>query len=426
MHMAKFKVVALQAYRFAALALIVWFVRDHHIRQRNFGDKPVEVAEVQHVYPNAVSLRPDHSERAGLFVEGADGRQLGYVVRTLPECNHIIGYCGVTDLFVLFDPSLKVLGWKVRSTEDTRSHMNDIVTDRKFPKKWNGLTWDAVAGMDLKAAGIEGVSGATMTSMAMAQSIVHRLKTANQRALHHEPWRFAARDWALVGALLVGGLLTFTRLHEGRRWLRRGFQAVLIGWIGFVNGDLIAQSLLAGWAKSGMPWQLAPGLVLLVAAALLVPWATKKPLYCQQLCPHGAAQEWLGRVGMKNKLHVPAGLGAGLQWLPGLSLVFVLLVVMLQAPFDLAGLEPFDAWVIQSAGWATITVALVGLVASLFIPQAYCRYGCPTGALLEFVRSHGRNDRFSRRDVAAALLVALAFVIRWQYPLLQAWLRGFE
>jgi hypothetical protein len=99
---------------------------------------------------------------------------------------------------------------------------------------------------------------------------------------------------------------------------------------------------------------------------------------------------------------------------------------MLQAPFDLAGLEPFDAYVVRSAGWATIAVALAGLVASLFIPQAYCRYGCPTGALLEFVRSHGRHDRFGRRDVAAALLLALALALRWQFAALQPWLQGFE
>jgi NosR/NirI family nitrous oxide reductase transcriptional regulator len=424
MHTAKFKVVALQAYRFAALALIVWFVRDHHVRQRIAGDKPVEVAEVQPVYPNAVSLRPDHSERAGLFVEDAAGRQLGYVVRTLPQCNHIIGYCGVTDLLILFDPSLKVLGLKVRSTEDTRTHLQDIVTDRKFPKKWNGMFWDEVAGMDLKKAGIEGVSGSTMTSMAMAQSIVHRLRLANEELHMHTALSLKPRDFGLGAVIVAGAVIAFARRHP--LWVRRVFQVVVVGYVGLLNGDLLAQSLLAGWAKSGVPWQLAPGLVLLAAAALLVPWATKKPLYCQQLCPHGAAQEWLGRAGLKNKLRVPAKLGAGLQWLPGLSLGFVLLVVMLQAPFDLAGLEPFDAWIIRSAGWATITVAVVGLVASLFIPQAYCRYGCPTGALLEFVRSHGRGDRLGRRDVAAALMVALVFVIRWQFPAIQPWLRGFE
>jgi hypothetical protein len=54
--------------------------------------------------------------------------------------------------------------------------------------------------------------------------------------------------------------------------------------------------------------------------------------------------------------------------------------------------------------------------------MAYCRYGCPTGALLEFIRAHGRSDRFGRRDVAALLLVALAQVLAWKYQAIHAWL----
>ena len=71
-------------------------------------------------------------------------------------------------------------------------------------------------------------------------------------------------------------------------------------------------------------------------------------------------------------------------------------------------LEPFDAWVIGLAGVAAATIAIVGLVASLFVPMAYCRYGCPTGALLQFLRFHGRSDRLSIQDAAAAALTILA------------------
>ena len=97
---------------------------------------------------------------------------------------------------------------------------------------------------------------------------------------------------------------------------------------------------------------------------------------------------------------------------------------MLFLPIDLASIEPFDAYVIRSAGWATIGVAAVGLVAAVFASQAYCKYGCPTGSLLELVRSHGRADRFNRRDAAAALLVLLAATIYWQYQAIYAWIVG--
>ena len=71
---------------------------------------------------------------------------------------------------------------------------------------------------------------------------------------------------------------------------------------------------------------------------------------------------------------------------------------MTSTTFSLVDVEPFDAWVFQVAGWATISIAVVGLVASLFIPMAYCRYGCPTGALLNFLRLNANSDRWTRGD----------------------------
>jgi NosR/NirI family nitrous oxide reductase transcriptional regulator len=40
--------------------------------------------------------------------------------------------------------------------------------------------------------------------------------------------------------------------------------------------------------------------------------------------------------------------------------------------------------------------------------MAYCRYGCPTGALLNFLAAGGRPDRFSRRDAMAFAFLLLA------------------
>ena len=69
-----------------------------------------------------------------------------------------------------------------------------------------------------------------------------------------------------------------------------------------------------------------------------------------------------------------------------------------------------------------MVIAIGGLIASLFVPMAYCHYGCPTGALLNFIRGHGRTDRFGRRDIAGALLVALAAVFAWKYAAIHAWM----
>lgn len=415
--------VLLQLYRLGVLLAIAWLIRAHHARLRAEGDAPVQVGEVTGWFTNAAALRLDLAARGGFHVLDKDGADLGYLIRTLPHADRIIGYCGITDTLVALDVQGRVLGMKIRKSEDTKSHVGDVMADRHFKKTWTGMTWEQVAGMDLKAAGVEGVSGATMTSLAVAEGIVHRFRVA-QGELRPPPVRLGARDIGLVAVTVLGAWLTFTKRPGRERW-RRWFQWLVIAYIGLLNGDLLAQSLLAGWAKSGIAWRMAPGLVLFAAAALIVPSVTRRPLYCQQLCPHGAAQEIITRLApVRWRLSVPAALDRPLRWLPGLLLLFVLFVVMLPLDFDLASLEPFDAYLIRSAGIATIAIAIAGLLAALRVPKAYCKYGCPTGALLEFLRARGAGDKFEQRDLLAGLLLLLALLMRWQHPAIHAWIFG--
>ena len=150
------RLALLQLYRLGVVAAVAWLVRDVAVKQRSHGDAPVVVEEVRGFFPAAASLRPDDSERDGLFVLDRDGRELGYVVRTQPRCHDIIGYCGVTDTLVALGPDWRILGLRVRSSDDTKDHVRDVVTDRRFLKKWNGLTWDQAADLDFRQAGIEG------------------------------------------------------------------------------------------------------------------------------------------------------------------------------------------------------------------------------------------------------------------------------
>ena len=417
------KRLALQFYRFAVLAGIAWLIRDVAVRQRIQGDSPVTAAEIVSLLPGAASLRPDDSVRDGLFVLDREGRELGYVVRTQPACRDIIGYAGTTDALVVLDRDWKILGLKIHSSEETESYIKDITLDRRFLKKWNGLTWDAAAALDLKAAGIEGVSGSTMTSMAIAQSVKARLQLSRDQLAERVPLRFAWRDYALFAVIAAAGLMAFGPPAVRHRW-KRPYQWALIVYIGLIAGDLLAQKLLVGWTRSGIPWTTAPGLVLLAAAALLVPLATGKPLYCHHICPHGAAQELLSHYRpARFQITLSAPVIRGLEYLPFALVFFTLTVALLALPFDLAGLEPFAAYVVRSAGVATLAVAAVGLIASFFVPQAYCRFGCPTGALLNFVRTRGPTDHFSRRDFAALALVALAVVLHMHHLTVLRWVQ---
>jgi polyferredoxin len=108
---------------------------------------------------------------------------------------------------------------------------------------------------------------------------------------------------------------------------------------------------------------------------------------------------------------MPRLLERSLRLVPPLLLLVVVLVAMLHLKVSLVGIEPFDAFVFRIAGWATLIVAIVGLTASLFVPMAYCHYGCPTGAMLGFLRFNSGSGEFTRRDTYATLLAALALGI---------------
>lgn len=101
--------------------------------------------------------------------------------------------------------------------------------------------------------------------MAVAEAVTQRVRRANE-ALAKTPPSFCIRA-ADIGLLVVIALAlaqAFTHFR-GRKWFRRGFQIAVIVYLGFLNGDLLAQSLFAGWAANGIPWRIAPGLVLLAA-----------------------------------------------------------------------------------------------------------------------------------------------------------------
>ena len=387
-------------------------VRSHHANLRVQGDWPVTVAEVKALLPMAERLKVDPGPRAGLFVEDAAGEKIGYALRTMPESRKIVGYSGPSDVLVVFDTEDKGIGVAVRHSYDTPSHVEDVTRDFIFMERWNGRTWDDIAEVtDLHEAGIYGVSGATRTSDAVAQSITHRLALAAGGEGMVAPFRFGWRDGALLGILGLGCLFAFWKAKSFQRW-RWVYSVGTILGLGFWLGDLIAQSLLVGWVESRVPWEATPGLVLFVAAAFLLPWFTKQPVYCQFICPHGNLQ----RLAMKV---IPATWKRPLRddgkwvarWIPVMLLAVVLAVSFLQLDLDLAGIEPFDAYLLKGAGLATIAVALIGLAISLFYPMAYCKFCCPTGWLLEFVRRRAGKDRFSERDWMGLVLFALALAL---------------
>jgi transcriptional regulator of nitric oxide reductase len=371
--------------------------------------EPVEIRELEPHFPEAEELRERAAQPLIRDVFDAAGRRLGSVIRTSPTCDGMAGYQGPTDTLILLDPENRVKGLVVRSSYDNQPYVRYVQEDRYFCHRFDGMTLGELAALDLEEAEVEGVSGATFTSMAVARSLKPTAQAARIRRSESSGFSLTRHDFGTAAVLVAALLISWTHLR-GKRWVQLGFRLLLVAYLGFINGDMLSQALLAGWAQSGVPWRLAPGLVLLTGAALVVPMFSKRQLYCQHICPFGAAQQLVrGRARWQWKM--PARLQQLLSYLPPALLALVLLTALLHWPLNLAGIEPFNAFSVGIAGAATITVAVIGLAASCFVPMAYCRYGCPTGSMLDYLRYHGRSDRLSRRDLFAVGLLLLAILL---------------
>jgi hypothetical protein len=380
-------------------------------------DTPPTLRDLAKIFPEAARTETDPGDPAVIRVCDAAGIPLGFALRTSPAADRTIGYQGPTDAVVGFDPQGRVCGVAVLTSYDNEPYVGYVRDDRAFRRIWRGMTLEELAGIDPDRTGIEGVSGATMTSQAVAKGIV---RAARQHARHQRPpagpaWAEVLRgidgpQWGAIGVIGAAILTAFTRLRGG--WFGRlALPVAVLAYLGFGAGAVLSQAQLLGWTQAGVP-RGAVVLVVLAVAALVLPAATGRNVYCSHLCAHGAAQQLLVRL-VKPRRRLPAWLRPVLATLPWALLAVAILAALLHLPLNLVDLEPFDAYLPTVAGAAALVLFAVSLVASSFYPMAYCRHGCPTGALLDHLRVHGRSDRLTWRDGVLVACLAVAAAVHW-------------
>ncbi|MBI1248991.1 FMN-binding protein [bacterium] len=389
------------------------------------GDPPnyrfpqeIELKEVAAILPNAKQLVAKKSPRGWFDVLDEQGQSIGTAWRTSPKADQQVGYQGPTDVLVVMDVEGKLKAVALRGSYDNDPYVRYVREDWSFPEYLAGNDVDQLAKLNVTEAGIEGVSGATMTSQSATQAvgIAAAAYQEEQKRAQTPPAstaRFAIgwRDGATLAVVIAALIIAFTDLR-GKRWVQYGFALVVIGYLGFFAGDILSMALFVGWASNPVPWQKCLGLVAVTIAAFSVPLFSKKQVYCNHLCPHGAAQMMILRL---SRWHwkIPKRMRLVLSAVPAVLLGLSILIAFSVIKGNLTDLEPFDAYVPTIAGWASISIALGGLLFSAFVPMGYCRYGCPTGAVISHLRWNASSDKWSIRDSVATLLLGLAVVCYW-------------
>lgn len=391
---------------------------------------PPTLTDLQIVFPTATRLEQDSGSRSVLRLYDATDIPLGWALRTSPEADEVIGYQGPTDSILAFDAAGRACGLIILASFDNEPYVGYVRDDPQFSRLFAGKTFEQLVSFSTVNSGVEGVSGATMTSQAIAAAI---LKTAAAEASYRKQasrhignmvfeklGRIDPPQWGAICIMVMGVITGYTRLR-GSFFGRIILPLAVLCYLGFGAGAVLSQAQLWGWARVGVP-QAATVLLFLTAIALITPVTTGRNIYCSHLCSHGAAQQLLARTikprrrPALNSLRKPLqAILQRLRWLPITLLVIAFGASFFQTPLNLVDLEPFDAYLPAVAGTAALIWLGISLAAGSLVPMAYCRYGCPTGALLDHVRFHRRSDKLSWQDgVLAVCLITATFMILWK------------
>lgn len=358
-------------------------------------------------------------------LQGTGDRELGRVFRSGVLSDQVVGYQGPTELLICVDPSQMVLAATFRSTFDNEPYTRYVRQEASFWAKFIGRNCEELASLDLKAEGIEGVSGATMTSMAIAESLqascrelsLHLQELNQPSVAASETKRQRTARWNLSWSelfTLVMALLSVAWSYSrwrGQRMTRLCWQMMCFVGLGWVSGNLLSLALFSGWTQGGIAWQLAPGLAMLLGLSLAAPMLLKKNIYCDQLCPHGIAQQWLRQLPHAGKAKRLASMEMGLNISGWLAITIALFSLWQRQALPVAWLEPFDAYVWRvGLSWSAL-VWLLSLTLSYFRPMAYCRHACPTGKVLTYLRFD--RKRYQLHALDGALVTALAISWLW-------------
>ncbi len=315
------------------------------------------------------SAAPQTNDTVAMAADGS------VTVSTAPLAKDVVGFGGPVPLRIHIGKDGKVQRIEALPNSETPDFFSRASV---LFRQWEGKT---VA--DASSLQVDAVSGATLSSRAIIANVQRGLAcAAAQTPTQNTDTEVPASAVAALVVVLLGAVVPLF-LHD-RRWhtvqllLNVGVPGL---WAGtFVSYSLLLNVFVNGISLSAFATMAAP--VVMLVTAFVYPLFGRGGHYCAHICPFGSAQALAGRLG-RRKPKMSQQLVRTLTLLRNL-LWGVLMALMLTGVWSAwVDYELFAAFLVESASVGVLAAAAVVLVISVFVPRPYCRFLCPTGALMK-------------------------------------------
>lgn len=264
--------------------------------------------------------------------------------------------------------------------------------------------WQNKSVDEALAEEVDAVSGATFSSRAIIANMQRGLAYAKQHGQWGEGGSAGALETSappIVGssvgahgtsipsivaliAVLLGAVVPLFYNNRRLHLVQLAVNVVVLGlWTGtFVSYTLFLRIFAGGVSLSAIGALAAPLLMLIVA--LIYPLAGRSGHYCANVCPFGSAQELAGKLS-RRKLRITPRVLKLLSVLRNLLWGVLMALLLTGTCTAWIDYELFTAFLYSSASVWVIVLAALFLVLSVWVPRPYCRFVCPTGALIKSV-----------------------------------------
>lgn len=312
-----------------------------------------------------------------------------FVVNTRVLAKDVQGYGGPVPLKIHIDKDGRLTAIEAEPNAESPSFFDHA---KELFSRWQGKTIDEAMAEDVDA-----VSGATFSSKAIIRNVQRGLTYAKQHGLadggkgaqEESAERTVATGWTLGSivaliAVLLGAVVPLFTNNRRLHLVQLVVNVVVLGlWTGtFVSYTLFLRLFAGGVSLSAIGTLAAPLLMLIVA--LLYPLAGRSGHYCAHVCPFGSAQELAGKLS-RRKLRITPRVLRVLTALRNLLWGVLMALLLTGTCTAWIDYELFTAFIYSSASVWVIVLAVLFLVLSVWVPRPYCRFVCPTGALMKSV-----------------------------------------
>ena len=318
-----------------------------------------------------------------------------FVVSTKPLAKDVQGYGGPVPLKIHIKDG-RVAAVEAEPNAESPDFFNRA---KELLNHWQNKSVD-----EALAEEVDAVSGATFSSRAIIANMQRGLAYAKQHGQLGEDGSVGALETSAppivggsVGALetsappivalvvvLLGAVVPLFYNNRRLHLVQLAVNVVVLGlWTGtFVSYTLFLRIFSGGVSLSAIGALAAPLLMLIVA--LIYPLAGRSGHYCANVCPFGSAQELAGKLS-RRKLRITPRVLKLLSVLRNLLWGVLMALLLTGTCTAWIDYELFTAFLYSSASvWVTVLAALF-LVLSVWVPRPYCRFVCPTGALIKSV-----------------------------------------